>query len=224
MRKGIVTNRTIARDMMNMLRPDSILNRNKEERQSKATQRAKEWRVKNSKKAKEIATIGGNKTFELGLGIHSETFEVRSQRAKKSYKDGKGMAKLTREERSKIGKTIGRKNLVSEIVCENCGKKVNKGNYAQFHSIKCREEKIINLINLLPEKFTKSIVKKIAEENKIKGWENWNIFHELCSYTKCIIKVERPNQFNPCWYGKNKREINKVKKFIDDKKRNSKNR
>ena len=32
MRKGTITNRTIARDMMNMLRPDSILNKDLEKR------------------------------------------------------------------------------------------------------------------------------------------------------------------------------------------------
>jgi hypothetical protein len=214
MRKGTITNRTIARDMMNMLRPDSILNKNVKERQKNATKKALEFRKNNPEKASEIALKGGNATFKKKTGIHAETFEVRSERAKKSYKEGKGMAKLTKEQRSKIGKSIGKKNLVGEIICELCGRKTNKGNYKQFHGDNCREKNIIEFIELLPNKFTKGIAKEIAIKYEIENWEKWNIFHELCIYTKCVVKIDRPNQFNPCWYGKNIKEINKVKKQL----------
>jgi hypothetical protein len=167
MRKGTITNRTIARDMMNMLRPDSILNKNVKERQKNATKKALEFRKNNPEKASEIALKGGNATFKKKTGIHAETFEVRSERAKKSYKEGKGMAKLTKEQRSKIGKSIGKKNLVGEIICELCGRKTNKGNYKQFHGDNCREKNIIEFIELLPNKFTKGIAKEISIKYEI---------------------------------------------------------
>ena len=214
MRKGTITNRTIARDMMNMLRPDSILNKDLEKRHILRTEASVQWRKDNTERAREIGLMGGNATFKKKTGIHAETFEVRSERAKKSYKEGKGMAKLTKEQRSKIGKSIGKKNLVGEIICELCGRKTNKGNYKQFHGDNCREKSIIEFIELLPNKFTKGIVKEIATKYEIENWEKWNIFHELCIYTKCVVKIDRPNQFNPCWYGKNIKEINKVKKQL----------
>jgi hypothetical protein len=209
-----LTNRTIARDMMNMLRPNSILNKNLKQRQSKATENAKEWRKQNPEKSKQIGITGGNKSKELGVGIHALTKEQMSKHAKKLYREGKGIAKLTKEEKSIIGKTFGKKNLVGEIVCEKCGRITNKGNYKQFHGENCREKNIIEFIELLPNKFTKAIAKEIAIKYEIENWEKWNIFHELCIYTKCVVKIDRPNQFNPCWYGKNVKEINKIKKQL----------
>jgi hypothetical protein len=179
-----------------------------------AEARAK-WGKNNSERVSEIAALGGESALKLGVGIHGLSKEQMSQHGKKNYKEGKGMAKLTTEERSKIGKTKGKQNLVGEIVCEKCGRKTNKGNYKQFHGENCREKKIIQFIELLPNKFTKAILKETAIRYEIIGWEKWNILHELCIYTKCIIKVERPNQFNPCWYGKNIKEINKVKNYIN---------
>jgi hypothetical protein len=214
MGKGNTTNRTIARDMMNMLRPDSILNKDLEKRHILRTKASVEWRKNNTEKASEIGLLGGNKALDMGVGIHSETFEVKSERAKKNYKEGKGMAKLTKEQRSKIGKSIGKQNLVGELVCEKCGRNTNKGNYKQFHGDNCREKNIIEFIELLPNKFTKKIAKDVAVKYEIKNWERWNIFHELCIYTKCVEKVDRPNQFNPCWYGKNIKQINKIKNYI----------
>lgn len=197
-----VTNRTIARDMMNMLRPDSILNRNIKNRQKTATERAKKWREQNSEKAKEIGVSGGIECMKLRVGIHAETFEIRSERAKKNYKQGKGFAKLTKDEKSIIGKTFGKKNLVGEIVCEKCGRITNKGNYKQFHGNKCRELDKIKLIKELPDFFTKSIVKETANRIGIESWEKLNILHSSCPYTTIHIKVDKPNQFNPCWYKK----------------------
>jgi hypothetical protein len=214
MRKGTITNRTIARDMMNMLRPDSILNKDLEKRHILRTKAAIEWRKNNPEKSSEIALQGGNATFKKKTGIHAETFEVRSERAKKNYKEGRGFAKITKEQRSKIGKTIGKQNLVGELICEKCGRNTNKGNYKQFHGDNCREKSIIEFIELLPTKFTKGIAKEIAIKYEIENWEKWNIFHQLCIYTKCVVKIDRPNQFNPCWYGKNIKEINKIKKQL----------
>lgn len=173
---------------------------------------AKEWRKKNPDKSKKIAKNGGDKTLELGIGIHARSKEQMSEHSKKNYKEGKGFAKLTKKEKSKLGKVFGKQNLCSEIVCEKCGKLVNKGNYAKSHGKKCRELDKIKLLNLLPYKFTKQIIREIALDNRIKNWEKLNLLHDTCPYTICIIKVDKPNQYNPCWYRKNKIEINKIKK------------
>jgi hypothetical protein len=214
MRKGTITNRTIARDMMNMLRPNSILNKNLNERQEKATKKAKEWRDENPEKSRKIGILGGNKCKEMKVGIHALTKEQLSEYAKKNYREGKGFAKLTKEERSIIGKKVGKQNLVGEIICEKCGRKTNKGNY-RFHGDNCREFDKINLIDNLPNKFTKAIAKEIAEKLDIMNWEKLYIFHETCPYTECYIKVNNPNQHNPSWYKKNTKEINKIKKYIN---------
>jgi hypothetical protein len=171
---------------------------------------AKEWRKKNPDKAKSIAEKGGNKTLKLKIGIHNRSHKEMSEHAKSLYKQGKGMASISKLERKRLGKEYGKKNLIDEVICEKCGRSVNKGNYAKSHGKKCKELDKINLINLLPNKFTQSITKEIAEEHGIKNWKALNIFHDTCPYTKCIVKVDRPNQFNPSWYGKNKREINKI--------------
>lgn len=169
---------------------------------------AKEWRKKNPNKASEIGKIGG----ELVGG--SKKGKTHMSKIGKQYGKENAVKYIPIETKKKNGKNFGKKNLCDEIVCEKCGRKTNKGNYSQFHGSKCREENIIKFIELLPNKFTKSIAKKIANENKIKGWEKWNIFHDVCIYTKCIIKVDKPNQYNPCWYSRNIKEINKVKKYI----------
>jgi len=173
-----------------------------------------EWGRKNPNKSKKIAAGGGYKTLELGTGIHCLSTEEMSEHGKKNYREGKGIASLTKKERSTIGKKYGKQNLISEIICEKCGRTVNKGNYAKVHGKKCRELDKIKLIELLPNKFTKGILKEIAVEHRIKNWNSLNLLHHTCPYTKCIIKVDKPNQYNPNWYGKNKREINKVKKYI----------
>ena len=186
------------------------ISHNKLTAQTNNSLEAKEWRKKNPDKSKSIASIGGNKTLKLKIGIHNRTHKEMSEHSKNLYKQGKGMASISKSERKRLGIEYGKKNLCSEVICEKCGRSVNKGNYAKSHGKKCKELDKIKLINLLPNKFTQSITKKIAEENRIKNWKALNIFHDTCPYTKCIIKVDRPNQFNPSWYAKNKREINKV--------------
>lgn len=175
--------------------------------QSQNSKNAKNWRDKNPDKASEIASMGGET---------SKTKEGRARMSKVGSKYGKiyGGKTLTKEEYSENGKKYGKQNLISEIICEKCGKTVNKGNYGKSHGKKCRELDKIKLIQLLPSKFTKTITKDIAKEHGIKNWEKLNIFHHTCPYTKCVIKVEKPNQYNPYWYGKNIKEINKVKKYI----------
>ena len=164
-----------------------------------------EWGKKNPEKALEIVKKGGE---------NSKTPEGKARMRKIGTKYGpeNAVKYIPIETKKRNGKKFGKQNLCSEIICEKCGKLVNKGNYAQSHGKKCKELDKINLINLLPDKFTKSIVKEIAKENRIKNWEQLNILHDTCPYTKCIIKVDKPNQYNPCWYGKNKIEINKMKK------------
>jgi general stress protein YciG len=166
-----------------------------------------EWGRKNPDKSHEIAKKGGEA---------NTTDESRKRCSKVGTKYGKENAVkyIPIQTKQKNGKKFGKLNLVTEIICEVCGKTVNKGNYAQSHGKKCRELDKIKLIELLPSKFTKTITKDIAKEHGIKNWEKLNIFHHTCPYTKCIIKVEKPNQYNPCWYGKNIKEINKVKKSI----------
>jgi hypothetical protein len=171
-----------------------------------------EWGRKNHDKSHEIAKKGGNKTLSLGTGIHALSMEQMSEHGKKNYREGKGFAKLTKKERSTIGKQYGKLNLVTELICEKCGRKTNKGNYAKVHGTKCREKDKIKILNKLPNKFTKGMLKEVAERLDITDWNKLNILHPTCPYTKCIIKVDKPNQYNPCWYGKNLREINKVKK------------
>lgn len=170
--------------------------------QSENSDKAKEWRKNNKNKASSIASIGGIQSVKLKKGIHKRTKDEMSNHSKNLYKEGKGFAKVTKKERSNIGKTIGKLNLCNEIICEKCGKIVNKGNYSKSHGTKCRENEKIALVKLLPNKFTKSILKEIALENGIKDWEKLNLLHDSCPYTKCIKKVEKPNQYNPCWYSK----------------------
>jgi hypothetical protein len=104
---------------------------------------------------------------------------------------------------------IGKQNLLKEFICEKCGNKVNRGNYTQFHGKKCREADKIKLINSLPDKFTKAIVKEIAEKIGIKDWIKLNILHHTCPYVKMYKKVDKPNQYNPCWYKKVKSKLKK---------------
>jgi hypothetical protein len=164
-----------------------------------------EWGRKNPDKQLKIATKGGDKSKS------PERRKICSNTGKK-YGAENAVKYIPIATKKRNGKKYGKQNLCSEIICEKCGRSVNKGNYAQSHGKKCRELDKIKLIDLLPDKFTKSIVKDTATENGIKKWEQLNILHETCPYTKCIIKVEKPNQYNPCWYSKNKREINKMKK------------
>lgn len=147
--------------------------------------------------ASDGAKIRGQKSVEEKLGIHAATKEQRSEWAKNS-----GFSAMSPEERSSIGKTYGKKNLLKEIVCEKCGNTVNKGNYHQFHGEKCREADKIRLINALPDLFTKAMIKEVANRIEIKDWEKLNITHHTCPYTEIHIKVERPNQYNPSWYKK----------------------
>jgi hypothetical protein len=166
-----------------------------------------EWGRKNPDKQRKIGIKGGE-------AVNTPELKQKMSKIGKQYGPENAVKYIPIETKKRNGKKYGKQNLVSDIVCETCGRKTNKGNYAQFHGKKCREKDIINFIQLLPDKFTKSIARDIAKENRIKGWEKWNIFHDLCIYTKCIVKVDKPNQYNPCWYGKNKREINKVYKSI----------
>ena len=84
-----------------------------------ARARAK-WGKENPEKALEIVVSGGNKTLNMGIGIHALSKKQMSKHAKKLYKQGKGFAKLTKEEKSIIGKKYGKQNLCSEIICEKC--------------------------------------------------------------------------------------------------------
>jgi hypothetical protein len=168
--------------------------------QTTNSNKAKEWRKKNYDKASEFGKIGGK------LVGGSEDGKKRMAKIGEKYGKVYGGKFLPKDAGKK-----GKENLLKQIVCEKCNKSVNKGNYAKSHGKKCKELDKINLINLLPNKFTQSITKKIAEKNGIKNWKTLNIFHNTCPYTKCIIKVDKPNQFNPSWYVKNNKEINKVK-------------
>jgi hypothetical protein len=162
-----------------------------------------EWGRKNPDKQKQIATKGGE-------AVNTPELKEKMSKIGTKYGAENAVKYITIETKQKNGKKYGKQNLCSEIICEKCGRSVNKGNYAKSHGKKCKELDKIKLINLLPNKFTQSITKEIAEEHGIKNWKALNIFHDTCPYTKCIIKVDRPNQFNPSWYAKNKREINKV--------------
>jgi hypothetical protein len=164
-----------------------------------------EWGRKNPDKQKQIATKGGE-------AVNTPELKEKMSKIGTKYGAENAVKYIPIETKKRNGKKYGKQNLCSEIICEKCGRSVNKGNYAKSHGKKCRELDKIKLINLLPDKFTQSIVKEIAEEHGIKNWKALNIFHDNCPYTKCIIKVDKPNQYNPSWYGKNKREINKIKK------------
>jgi hypothetical protein len=150
-----------------------------------------------------LKQLDGAKTGGYITGQSSDA-KKRMSKIGKEWAGIFGFNQMTKEEQRENGLKHGKQNLLKEFVCEKCGNIVNRGNYAKSHGKKCRELDKIKLINLLPNKFTKSIVKEIAKENNIKNWEQLNILHESCPYTKCIIKVDKPNQFNPCWYGKNK--------------------
>jgi len=112
-----------------------------------------------------------------------------------------GFNQMTKEEQKEIGRKYGKQNLVGEIICEKCGRTTNKGNY-RFHGNNCRESDKLRLINTLPDLFTKQIVKETAIKLNIDDWIKLNILHPTCPYTEIHIKVEKPNQFNPCWYKK----------------------
>lgn len=120
-----------------------------------------------------------------------------------------GFNQMTKKELQNIGIKYGKKNLLKEFICEKCGNIVNRGNYSQYHGDKCREADKIKLIKALPDKFTKTIVKTVAEKLGIKDWIKLNILHHTCPYVIMYIKVDKPNQYNPCWYKKNKKVINK---------------
>ena len=201
-----LTNRTIARDMMNMLRPDSILNKDLKERQKNATKKAKEWRKANPERAREIGLMGGET---------SKTPEGRARMSEVGKKYGKiyGGKTLTKEEYSENGRKYGKQNLISEIVCEKCGRTVNKGNYAKIHGDNCRELDKIQFIDLLPNIFTTSEMKKIANDNNI-DWMRLNILHHTCIYISIKEKGKFPFQINPNIYSKNTKEINKIKKQL----------
>jgi hypothetical protein len=166
-----------------------------------------EWGRKNPDKQLKLAKKGGDKSKS------PERRKICSDIGK-IYGVENAVKYIPIETKKRNGKTYGKQNLISEIVCEKCGRIVNKGNYAQSHGKKCKELNKIKLIELLPNKFTKGIIKDIAEEHKIKNWQSLNLLHHTCPYTKCIIKVDKPNQYNPNWYSKNKIEINKIKKQI----------
>ena len=163
-----------------------------------------EWGRKNPDKQKKIAVSGGNKSKEP---------HRRKQAAEIGKKYGaENAVKYIPIETKQRNARKAKKNLITEFTCEVCGRIVNRGNYHQYHGDNCREHDKINLINKLPNKFTKAMVKEVAEELGILDWVRLNILHDTCPYTKYIVKVDKPNQYNPCWYGKNKKEINKMKK------------
>jgi hypothetical protein len=208
-----LTDRTIASIFGNQLFSDSILNKDVEKRQKLATQKAVEWRKNNPQQSSEIGVMGGISSLEQNKGIHAESFEVKSERAKKNYKKGKGFAKLTPQELSDNGTKYGKQNLIGEIVCEKCVRTVNKGNYSQFHGNNCNELQKIQLLELLPHKFTKSILIYIAKINNIENVETLNILHDTCPYTFIKSKIQKSNQFNPQWYFKNQQSIESYKEF-----------
>lgn len=166
-----------------------------------------EWGKKNPDKVKEIAIKAGE------LSKNDDRRQICSEVGKK-YGPENAVKYIPIETKKRNGKKFGKKNLVDEIICEKCGRITNKGNY-RFHGNNCKEFIKIKLLDLLPDKFTQQIIKKVAEEFDIQNWKTLNLIHHSCPYTKCIIKVDRPNQFNPCWYGKNIEEINKVKKYLN---------
>lgn len=166
-----------------------------------ANERAK-WAEKNPDKQRKIASSGGQ---------NSKTKEGRKRMSEvgKKYGPNNAVEFIPIETKRKNGRKA-RQNLIGDIVCEKCGRKTNIGNYAQFHGKKCREKDKVKILKKLPDKFTKSMLKEVAEKMEIMDWSRLNLLHPTCPYTKCIIKVDNPNQYNPCWYGKNKREINKI--------------
>lgn len=208
--KGTITNRTIARDMMNMLRPDSLLNISLEQRHILRNEASVQWRKDNPERASEIGIKGGNGCLIKGVGIHALSKEQMSEQGKKNYREGKGIASLTLEQRIEIGKEFGKPNLVGEIICGVCGRTTNKGNYAQSHGDNCRELDKIRLIDALPNIFTSPIIDIIAEKIRILNVQQLNIKHNTCEYTKVDVLVEKPNNFKPQWYKKN---IEKIKTF-----------
>ena len=170
--------------------------------QSENSKKAKKWREENKEKASEIGSMGGNNSKKSS--IRKKMSDIGKQYGKEN-----AVKYIPLETKSENGKNYGKYNLTGNIICSKCGKTTNKGNL-RFHENNCKERDKIKFIELLPSKFTKSIAKKISEENNIKNWLSLNIFHETCSYTKCVTKIVKPNQFNPNWYIKNIKEINKV--------------
>lgn len=166
-----------------------------------------DWGRKNPEKSHQIVKKGGdaNKTPES---------KERCSKIGKKYGPENAVKYIPIETKQRNGKKYGKQNLVGEIICPKCGRTTNKGNY-RFHGKNCRDIEKIKLIDLLPNKFTVGIVKEIAEENGIKDWKKLNIFHNTCPYVDIHIKVDKPNQFNPSWYKKNVKEINKTKKSIN---------
>jgi len=57
--------------------------------------------------ARNAGTVGGKKTYELGIGIHAITPEQRVENGKKAYANGLG--KMSKEEKSEVSKKGGNK-------------------------------------------------------------------------------------------------------------------
>jgi hypothetical protein len=201
------TSGTIARDIINILRPNSGLRITQKERQVSATKASIEWRKNNPEKATQIAKMGGE---------NSKTEEGRNRCSKvgKKYGPENAVKYIPIETKKRNGTKYGKQNLVGEIMCEKCGRITNKGNYAQSHGQNCRELDKIKFIDLLPNIFTTSEMKKIANANNI-DWIRLNILHHTCIYISIKEKGKFPFQMNPNIYSKNKKEINKVKKYIN---------
>jgi len=145
------------------------------------------------------AKLGGYITKQSGKGIHAMTKEELSEHGKYCASIA-GFSQMTKEEQTQIGKKYGKKNLLKKMICEECGKEVNKGNYHQFHGDKCKEKQKKDLLNLLPNPFTSVDLKQIAEKNNIKNYKSLNLLHSTCPYTVCI--KSGTNQFNPGVYKK----------------------
>jgi len=160
--------------------------------------KAKVWRQNNKQQSTKISKLGGYTSKQLGVGIHGMTKEQRIEHAKYCASIA-GFSQMTKEEQTQIGKKYGKKNLLKKMICEECGKEVNRGNYHQFHGNKCREKKKKDLLNLLPDTFTSVDLRNVAKENgiNIKGL---NILHHTSTYVKCIKSGS--NQFNPGVYKK----------------------
>lgn len=183
------------------------LSHNKLVSQKKNAEARAEWGRKNPDK---VNAIG------IKAGETSKSKERREKTAELGKKFGpeNAVKYIPIETKKRNGKNYGKQNLCAELICEKCGKTTNKGNY-RFHGKNCKEIEKIKFIDLLPDVFTKSIAKKVAEENSIDNWISLNIFHKNCLYTKCIKKVNKPNQFNPSLYGKNTDEITKLKIYLE---------
>jgi hypothetical protein len=121
----------------------------------------------------------GQKTYELGIGVHGMTKEERHELGKTIYENGIGLASLSTEDRQKIGSKVGQENFelrrgIFTLTKEEL-QEIGRKNYEEkngFHAWTTEERSEFSKRNYENGKGLASLTKEELKENAKRNYEN----------------------------------------------------